>query len=340
MSDRPDPAIEPAEGGAGAPALQVLGLSHRYVAAETEALREIAFTVGRGEVFGVLGPNASGKSTLFAILATLLRPAAGTAQVMGHDILTEPALVRSMLGVVFQHPALDPMLSARENLTHHGRLYGMTGAALRQAVAARLEAVGLAERAEEPVATFSGGLRRRIELARAMLHRPPLLLLDEPSVGLDVAARRDLWQSLLALRSANGQSILVTTHLMDEAERCDRLAVLDAGRLVALDTPANLKAQLGETLISIELAPPRPGEAVDPAALEQMRVRIAEQFAPWPAGGEPHIIGDRLFMHHRDGAALVEALTRRHPDNFGHITVGRPTLEDAFLHLTGHRLSG
>ncbi len=321
------------------PAVEVTGVSHTYPGAAKAALDEVTFRVEPGEIFGVLGPNGSGKSTLFAILATVIRPSRGSAAIMGHDIANKPSQVRSMLGVVFQHPALDPMLTGRENLMHHGRLHGMQGIGVRDAVIQRLSEVGLADRADQRVGILSGGLRRRIELARAMLHQPHLLLLDEPSVGLDVAARRELWRSLLALRSGNGQSIVLTTHLMDEAERCDRLAVLDGGHLVALDTPARLKAQVGDNVITVELAPQRPGEAVDASTLEQMQRRITERFSPWPAGGEPRIVGGRLFMHHERGAALVEDVTRTWPDAFSHVTVGRPTLEDAFLHLTGHTLT-
>ena len=216
-----------------AAAIEISGLRHRY--GEREALRGVSLTVERGEIFALLGPNGGGKTTLFKILSTLMRVAQGSVRVLGHDLRGEARRVRSSIGVVFQSPGLDPKLTVAENLVHHGHLYGLGGASLRARVTAVLADLDLTDRAGDLVETLSGGLARRTDLARGLLHGPELLLLDEPSTGLDPGGRRDFAQLLRALRDRGGVTVVLTTHYMEEAERADRVAVLHEGSLVALE---------------------------------------------------------------------------------------------------------
>ena len=293
------------------------------------ALDQVTFEVGQREIFGVLGPNGGGKTTLFRILSTLLCPSQGHVRIAGHDVITQPQLVRQQLGVVFQMPSLDIKLSAWENLQHQGHLYGLKGSDLQQRIGRLLETVGLSEQRNERVESFSGGMRRRVELAKALLHDPPLLLLDEPSTGLDVAARRDLWRHLKALCSDQGTTVVLTTHLMDEADRCDRLAILSEGQLVAIDTPGNLKARIGGDIITIETT----SEHTDGLCQD-----ITTRFGPWPDGTGPTVIDGKLRLEKTDGAGFVATLTQAYSDKINSITVGRPTLEDVFMNLTGRTL--
>lgn len=326
-----------------APAIAVDSLTHQYPAVPRKrrrraepieprrerALDDVSFDVTAGEIFGILGPNGGGKTTLFRILSTLLRPTLGTVRIFGHDCVTEPDTVRRFLGVVFQTPSLDLQLTAEENLLHQGHLYGLRGAELRGRIDQVLVDVGLAERGDERVGVYSGGMRRRVELAKAVLHQPRLLLLDEPATGLDPGARHDVWQRLKKLRDEQGVTIVLTTHLMDEAERCDRLAVLHQGRLAAVDTPHNLMARIGGDVIAVE--------PTDPANVERLRARIDERFGPW-TDKAPVVVDHTVFIEKSDGPTFVATLAAALAGEARSITVGRPTLEDAFLHLTGHRL--
>ncbi len=234
------------------PVISVENLVHRY--GDRSALNGVSFDVRPAELFGLLGPNGSGKTTLFRILSTLMLPTAGRATIMGCDAAQEPARLRRQIGVVFQAQSVDLKLTAYENLWHQGHLYGLQGAALKKRIQEILSRVGLADRAKELVETFSGGMQRRIELAKGLLHHPGVLLLDEPTTGLDPGARRDLWQYLQMLRDEEHVSVLVTTHLMEEAERCDRLAIMNEGNLVALGTPAELKSEIGGDVILLDAA--------------------------------------------------------------------------------------
>src|SRR5713101_8250648 len=230
--------------------VSVENLVHRY--GDRTALNGVSFDVRPAELFGLLGPNGSGKTTLFRILSTLMLPTAGRATILGCDAAQEPARLRRQIGVVFQAQSVDLKLTAYENLWHQGHLYGLRGAALKRRIREILSRVGLADRSSELVETFSGGMQRRIELAKGLLHHPGVLLLDEPTTGLDPGARRDLWQYLQMLRDEERVSVLVTTHLMEEAERCDRLAIMNEGNLVALGTPAELKSEIGGDVIVLE----------------------------------------------------------------------------------------
>jgi ABC-2 type transport system ATP-binding protein len=294
------------------------------------ALDGLSLTIRPGEIFGILGPNGGGKTTLFRILSTMLRPTSGAVSVFGFDALTEPSRVRQQLGVVFQSPSLDPKLTAQENLRHQGHLYGLRGEDLARRIESALEGVTLLDRRHDRVENFSGGMRRRVELAKALLHHPRLLLLDEPATGLDPGARRDVW-ALLAGYRARGVTVALTTHLMDEADRCDRLAILARGKLVAIDTPANLKSRIGGEVVTIE---PDPGQ---PAPV--LAAAIDDRFGPWKPGAAPTVIDGRVRLERGDGAAFVAAVASAFPDKIRAITVGRPTLEDAFMHLTGRPLN-
>lgn len=295
-------------------------LVHRY--GDRTALNGVSFDVRPAELFGLLGPNGSGKTTLFRILSTLMLPTAGRATIMGCDAAREPARLRRQIGVVFQAQSIDLKLTAYENLWHQGHLYGLRGAALKNRIQEILSRVGLADRAKELVETFSGGMQRRIELAKGLLHHPGVLLLDEPTTGLDPGARRDLWQYLRTLRDEEHVSVLVTTHLMEEAERCDRLAIMNEGNLVALGTAAELKSEIGGDVILLDAAHDagvlaeriRSRFHVDTTVLEN-QVRIERQGA------------------HRFVTEVVEAF----PGEIEALSVSKPALEDVFIRRTGHK---
>ena len=306
----------------GEPAVTIEDLTHRY--GEREALAGVTLRIARGEIFGLLGPNGGGKTTLFKILATLLVPTGGQVTVFGHDLASEAAHIRRHLGVVFQHPSLDPKLTVAENLHHHGHLYGIRGADLRRRAHTLLERLGLAERARDRVETLSGGLQRRVELAKALIHRPEILLLDEPSTGLDPGARRDFTHYLGHLRTEEGVSVLLTTHILDEAERCDRLGILHSGRLVALGTPGELKTKVGGDVVVIH--------ACD---ADSLRVRIRERF-----GCDALLVDGKLRVEMPRGHEFAREVANAFGDAVEAVTFGRPTLEDVFIHLTGHRLWG
>ena len=288
------------------------------------ALDGVSLRVQRGELFGLLGPNGGGKTTLFQILATILPFTSGGVSVLGHALPAAAADVRARIGVVFQAPSLDRFLTVGENLAHQGNLYGLRGAALESRIAACLELVRLTDRRKDVVGTLSGGMKRRVELAKGLLHEPGLLLLDEPTTGLDPNARRDFWDHLAALRD-RGVTCLVTTHLLEEAERCDRIAILDRGRVVAEGTPEELRAAIGGEVVT---AVPRVA-----ARLEQVRDAIEDCFKV-----QVRAVGGGLHVETKDGASLVHDLLRGFGRDLASVTVGKPTLEDVFLRATGRRL--
>ncbi len=303
-----------------APVISVQNLVHRYE--NRTALNGVSFDVRPAELFGLLGPNGSGKTTLFRILSTLMIPTSGRAVVMGCDTAREPASLRRQIGVVFQAQSVDPKLTAYENLWHQGHLYGLHGSALKKRVGEILARVGLADRAKERVETFSGGMQRRIELAKGLLHHPGVLLLDEPTTGLDPGARRDLWQYLQILRDEERVSVLVTTHLMEEAERCDRLAIMSEGNLVALGTPAQLKSEIGGDVIMLD--------AAHDAAL--LAAHIGARF-----GVETSVLGNQVRIERESGHRFVPDLVEAFPGEIQAISVSKPALEDVFIHRTGHK---
>ena len=300
-------------------ALSVTDLTHRY--GDRVALDRVSLDVAPGAFVALLGPNGGGKSTLFRICATLQRPTSGTAAVFGADVMRDAAAARRKLGVVFQSPALDIRLTVRENLLHHGRLYGLGGAPLREGIADVLARVGLADRANDYVLKRSGGLRRRAEIAKVLLTRPALLLLDEPTTGLDPGARRDLWRDLSAIRASAGATIVLTTHLLDEAAASDRVVILDRGRIVVDGAPEALTRSVGGDVIRLEAA-----NAAGLAA------RISERF-----GAVAQVVEDEVRVErdraHTFAATLVDAF----PGEIRSVRFGRPTLEDVFVHYTGRR---
>ncbi len=301
------------------PLVQIENLTHSYDG--RPALRGVGFSVYAGEIFGILGPNGGGKTTLFRILATLFQAGGGRALVAGFDVAQQPQQVRSRLGVVFQSPSVDGKLTVAENLQHQGRLYGLHGALLEQRLTGLLQRFGLQERRHELVENLSGGLRRRVELAKGLLHHPAILLLDEPSTGLDPGARKDLWDLLRSLQNGESVTALLTTHLLEEAEKCDRLAILDAGRLIALGTPEELKARIGGDVIMLNSAQP-----------ELLRQRCRELFQI-----EATLVDGRLRLERAHGHEFVPKLIEAFPGMITSLTIGKPTLEDVFIKETGHQ---
>ncbi len=303
--------------GADGAVVQTRGLVKTY--GKVEAVRGIDLAVQPGEVFGFLGPNGAGKSTTISILCTLLRPTGGQALVAGIDVTRDPGAVRGRIGLVFQDPSLDDQLTARENLEFHAFLYNVPRAERRSRIDGVLEMVELRERAGSQVKTFSGGMKRRLEIARGILHYPQVLFLDEPTLGLDPQTRSRIWAYLLELRRREGITIFMTTHYMDEAEFCDRIAIIDRGEIIALGTPDELKAMVGGDVVTI--ATREPAAAVD-------QIRRAFEL-------EPIVDRDRVRIEVADGAAFVPRLVRELTVPLAAVTLSRPTLDDVFLKLTG-----
>lgn len=302
------------------PAIELRNLTYRY--GPRTALSDVSLSVPVGRIFGLLGPNGSGKTTLFRILATIARIQPGSVRIDGIDPAVNPGAVRRRLGIVFQSPALDVHLSPAENLRHHGHLYNLHGRDLAARIDSALHAVGLSDRAGDRVKTFSGGMKRRVEIAKALLHSPKILLLDEPSTGLDPAARLDLWTQLRLAQRHTGVTLLLSTHLMDEAEKCDELAILSRGSLVAHGTPDQLKRGVGGQILRLATRDPQ----VARAALESLSLRPVDQ------QGE-------LRIDHPAAPELIPRIATLLGDQLTSLALGQPTLEDVFLQLTGQRLT-
>jgi ABC-2 type transport system ATP-binding protein len=302
------------------PTISAQNIVHRYDG--RTALDDVSFDVRPAELFGLLGPNGSGKTTLFRILSTLMIPTAGRAVIVGFDTAKEPAAVRRQIGVVFQAQSVDEKLTAYENLWHQGHLYGLHGSPLQTRIREILDRVGLADRAQERVETFSGGMARRVELAKGLLHHPAVLLLDEPTTGLDPGARRDLWQYLQILRDQERVSIIVTTHLMEEAERCDRVVVLNEGKLVAMGTPTELKHEIGGDVILLDAT----GDA------ESLASRISARFHVGAT-----VLANQVRIELENGHRFIAEVVEAFPGEIQAVNVSKPTLEDVFIHRTGHR---
>ena len=301
-------------------AIRIEEVGHIY--GVRQALAGISFDVRRGEMFGLLGPNGGGKTTLFKILSTLMPFTQGRIHIFNDDLVRHADTIRGRLGVVFQHPSLDPKLTVFENLQHHGHLYGLWGNALRQRANAVLQRLGLLERRRDLVEILSGGLQRRVELAKALLHEPSILLLDEPSTGLDPGARLDFTATLEELQDKRGVTILLTTHILEEAERCDRVGILHEGHLVALGTPDELTRQVGGDVVVIDSSDP-----------ESLRQRIIERFAC-----KPVVVDSKLRVEIEQGHVFVRDVVDAFADAIQAVTFGKPTLADVFIHLTGHQL--
>ena len=304
------------------PAVETQNLVHRY--GERSALNHLDLTVAPGQIFALLGPNGGGKTTLFRILATLLRPTDGQARVMGFDVRESPHEVRRRIGVMFQSPSVDKKLTVSENLRHHGHLYGLSGRTLSDRTGEVLATVGLVDRAGERVEKLSGGLMRRVEIAKSLMHRPQVLLLDEPSVGLDPHARLTLRDQLEQLRQSWGVTCLLTTHLMDEAETCDMVGIIDEGVLVACGTPSDLRSSIDGDVVTVT-------SHKAPALRDDIRSRF---------GADAQLLGDTLRIEHKRGHELATQLADAFGDALLTVTVGRPTLNDVFIKRTGRHLDG
>ena len=300
--------------------ISVNSVSHHY--GDRRALGDVSFEVSRGEVFCFLGPNGGGKTTMFKILSTLIAPSSGTATVCGFDVIRNSADVRRRIGVVFQSPSLDVKLTVKENLRCHGLMYGLRGKDALRKIEETLKNLGLNDRLDEPVERLSGGLQRRVEIAKGLLSSPELLILDEPSTGLDPGARIDLWEYLLRLRKELGLTIAVTSHILSEAEHCDRLAILDKGSLVALDTPLRLKREVGGEVISVATKNP-----------EEIRVQLKKRFKL-----NATVVENTIRIETRNGHQFVPRIIEAFPGKINAVSVGQPTLEDVFIHRTGHRM--
>ena len=287
-----------------------------------EAVRGVSFDVSGGEIFGFLGPNGAGKSTTINILCTLLKPDQGTAVLAGHDVVERPADVRASIGIVFQDPSLDERLSAMENLNFHALVYSVPKVERSARIKHVLDMVELWGRRDDVVRTFSGGMKRRLEIARGLLHHPRVLFLDEPTLGLDPQTRNRIWEYIRELRIKQNITIFLTTHYMDEAENCDRIAVIDHGRIIALDTPDNLKAMVGGDVVTLTS-----GE------IERVKTEIAEHFTL-----EPIARDSKLIMEVPDGESFLPRLIKAVDVPIDSISVRRPTLDDVFLKLTGRTM--
>jgi ABC-2 type transport system ATP-binding protein len=303
-----------------APMIDVRQLARRFGA--VEAVQDVSFGVAEGEVFGFLGPNGAGKTTTINMLCTLLRPTSGTATVNGFDVVRQRSDVRRSIGLVFQQPTLDETLTAEQNLRFHAYAYGVPVEVREARIRELLTMVELWDRRGSKVRTFSGGMKRRLEIARGLLHQPRVLFLDEPTLGLDPQTRRRIWEYLAELRARDRLTIFLTTHYMDEAEQADRIAVIDHGRIVALDTPAQLKGNVGGDLITIATAD-------GPSAADELRVRY---------GVSPVVEDGTVSFQVPGGEAFLPDFVRSFGQPMEAIGLRRPTLDDVFLHLTGREI--
>lgn len=302
-------------------AVEIENLTHRYGA--RCALDGLSLSIRVGERFGILGPNGSGKTTLFRLLSTLIRPQQGRIRILGLELPAQQVQIRKRIGVMFQSPALDAQLTAVENLTCHGHLYGWSGSMLQDRIEQLLDAFDLAGRAHERVGRFSGGMQRRLEIAKALLHRPELLLLDEPSTGLDPSARID-FRRMLDEVQRQGVTVLLTTHLLDEADRCNRLAVLDHGRLLTCQSPQVLKQQVGRRIINIQSDRP------------ELLVRLLQD----RFGLGSTVVDHQVRLELPDTQGPVDEILNIGGDLVQAVSIGRPTLEDVFIRLTGRSFDG
>ena len=301
------------------PAISVENLGFSY--GTHQALKDVSFCVQVGEIFGLLGPNGGGKTTLFRLLSTLLPMQSGEGQILGRNLETEAQSIREEIGMTFQSPSLDVRLSVLENLRFQGMLYGLSGQILIDRIDLILSDLGLNDRRTDRVDTLSGGLKRRVEISKGLLHNPALLLLDEPSTGLDPGARRQLWSMLSQLREERGVTILVTTHLMDEAEQCDRLAILNQGQLIATGTPRELRETVGGDCVVLE--------ADDPEMLAERIGDVPDQ--------NLQILPGMVRIETAAGTTFLHDAMSKHGELIKRASVGRPTLEDVFVHHTGQR---
>lgn len=284
-------------------------------------LKGISFDVERGEIFGMLGPNGSGKTTLFKLLSTLFQNQSGEVSILGFSLVQNAAQIRKKIGVVFQSPSLDLKLKVRENLIHQGHLFGLSGRTLQTRIEEMLLRAQLSERAGDRAETLSGGMKRKLEVAKALLHNPELLILDEPSTGLDPGARRELWNTLKRLREERGVTVLLTTHLMEEAEQCDRIALMNEGNLVRTGSPEFLKKEIGGEVIVICTKQPK-----------ELSEKIKKGH-----NLETAIFDGEIHIEHKNAAPVMLKIAEAFSREMESITLRRPGLEDVFLHHTGKK---
>jgi len=299
-------------------------LRHTYPARrrsrEYEALKGVDLSVRKGDIFGFLGPNGSGKTTLFKILSTLIEPTSGRCEIAGLDIAARKPDVRKKIGVVFQSPSLDKKLTVEENLHYHGHLYGLSGAQLKARISELLEKFQLEEKGDKFVETLSGGQKRRVEIAKGIMHNPELLIMDEPSTGLDVRARRSMWNILETLKTVDGVTVLLTTHLMYEAELCDHIVIMDSGKVEVNGKPEELKKSIGADIITVSADKP-----------EEFMKSYGMKF-----NDKPLLVNGKVRIEKENGHRFVSEIVESFPDEVTGVTFGRPTLEDVFIQKTGH----
>ena len=300
--------------------IEVEGLVRRF--GDLTAVDGISFAVKEGEIFGFVGPNGAGKTTTINMLCTLLRPTSGRATVNGYDVVREQAAVRRSIGLVFQDPSLDDRLTAEENLDFHATLYNVPRSLKKERVEEVLRMVELYDRRGDLVRTFSGGMKRRLEMARGLMHYPRVLFLDEPTLGLDPQTRNRIWEYILELREREGITIFMTTHYMDEAEHTDRIAIIDYGKIVALDTPESLKGMVGGDIISVKVK-----DSEDTAR------RIEGQY-----GVEVRGTKDGLYFEVANGEEFIPRFVMDFKSEILAVSLRRPTLDDVFLKLTGRQI--
>ncbi len=297
--------------------IQVQNLTHRY--GDRVALSNVSFEVKKGEIFGLLGPNGGGKSTLFRILSTMMVPTEGHALIAGFDVERNPAEVRRHVGVVFQTQSLDKALTVEENLRAQGHLHGLSGAILRDRMERAMAQLGLSDRRKDLVEALSGGLRRRVEIAKALLHQPQVLLMDEASTGLDPAARLDLAKHVENLREGEGVTILLTTHILEEADKCDRLILLHQGKIVSHGSPKELRSSIGGDVVVLETR--------DTKSLSE---RISERF-----GLDPSVMDGHVRVEIANGHRFIAEVMEAFPGTIESVGLHKPTLEDVFVRETG-----
>jgi len=300
--------------------IEVEHLVKRY--SDLVAVNDVSFSVDQGEVFGLLGPNGAGKTTVINILCTLSKPTSGKAFINGFDAVHQQSRVRQCIGLVFQDPSLDDRLTALENLEFHSRVYNIPTSVRKERIEQMLRMVELWERRRDIVKTFSGGMKRRLEIARGLLHRPKVLFLDEPTLGLDPQTRRRLWDFILGLRQQEGTTVFLTTHYMDEAGYADRIAIMDYGKIIALDSPLELKSTVGGDVISLNTEDNQRAQAE-----LQKRYQI-----------EARSDGEHVAFEIANGERFIPILIKELDTEILSISLRRPTLDDVFLKLTGHQL--
>lgn len=289
---------------------------------ELKAVDGVSFSVEKGEIFGFLGPNGAGKTTTINILCTLMRPTSGTAYVNGFEVTEDPNNVRKSIGLIFQEPSLDEKLTAEENLDFHAIIYDIPRSIREERKKELLEMVELYDRRKDTVKTYSGGMKRRLEIARGLLHQPHILFLDEPTLGLDPQTRNHIWNHIHQLREEKGITVFMTTHYMDEAENCDRIGIIDYGKIVAVDTPDNLKKMVGGDIITLKTAN-------DEVAEEEIGKKYNLNVRRDETG---------IHLEVEDGEEFIPQFISSFSTHINSINLRRPTLDDVFLKLTGHEI--